>query len=202
MTLTAPPPRPSTGSGSCSPAGCMGVVERSGCSAACSPAPCWCSRDVSSAARTSSTAPAPVAAPSRRGPLWLLPCLAAASAFAVWSARPTSTAANIESTAVPAAAVVPAAADAGEPQATCVASNRSFAVGSVIHAPPLASGCRPCTCTPQGEWQCCLVRPAAHSVARGTERYAETLAFVAAWMHLKLEGVPAGRTYRDNTLMQ
>ena len=47
-----------------------------------------------------------------------------------------------------------------------------------------------------------MVRPAAHSVARGTERYAETLAFVAAWMHLKLEGVPAGRTYRDNTLMQ
>ena len=47
-----------------------------------------------------------------------------------------------------------------------------------------------------------MVRPAAHSVARGTERYAETLAFVAAWMHLTREGVPAGRTYRDNTRMQ
>ena len=66
---------------------------------------------------------------TRRWPLWLLLCLAAASAFAVWSARPTSSAANIESTAVP------AAADAGEPQATCVASNRSF-------APPVVLGGR------------------------------------------------------------
>ena len=121
-------------------------------------------------AAVATMAAGPVAARTRHWPLWLVLCLAAASAFAVSSARPTSSA-TVESTAVP------AAADAGEPQATCVASNRSFAVGSVIHAPPLASGSRPCTCTPQGEWQCCTVRPAAHSIAQGTERYAETLAF-------------------------
>ena len=46
------------------------------------------------------------------------------------------------------------------------------------------------------------MRPAAHTVARGTPRYAETLAFIAAWSHLKLEGVAPGKTYRDNALMQ
>lgn len=143
---------------------------------------------------------APLAPAGRRG---LLLCLAAVSAltFAVSSTRPSSTATaplpRPSTTAALAVAATtpppppPAAAAAGAgaraPRVVCLAANRTFAVGAMIDVPPLASSCRPCTCTPRGEWQCCTVRPAAHSIARGTERYAETLAFVAAWSHLKQE---------------
>ena len=96
---------------------------------------------------------------------------------------------------------IPGAALTAAAAATCWFANRSFGLGAIVDAPPLASRCRPCTCA-HGEWRCCTLRPAAHSIARGTERYAETLAFVAAWMHLKREGVAPGRTYRDNALMQ
>ena len=146
---------------------------------------------------------APLAPAGRRG---LLLCLAAVSAltFAVSSTRPSSTATaplpRPSTTAALAVAATtpppppPAAAAAGAgaraPRVVCLAANRTFAVGAMIDVPPLASSCRPCTCTPRGEWQCCTVRPAAHSIARGTERYAETLAFVAAWSHLKQESQP------------
>ena len=146
---------------------------------------------------------APLAPAGRRG---LLLCLAAVSAltFAVLSTRPSSTATaplpRPSTTAALAVAATtpppppPAAAAAGAgaraPRVVCLAANRTFAVGAMIDVPPLASRCRPCTCTPRGEWQCCTVRPAAHSIARGTERYAETLAFVAAWSHLKQESQP------------
>ena len=83
---------------------------------------------------------------------------------------------------------------------SAVRHGRSYAVSSVL--PGSAGECRPCTCSAAGEWRCCTRRPAAHSVARGTHRYAETLAFISSWMHLKLEGVPEGETYRDNNLMQ
>ena len=143
---------------------------------------------------------APLAPTGRRG---LLMCLAAVSAltFAVSSTRPSSTATAplprpsttaalaVSATTPPPPPPPAAAAGAGAraPRVVCLAANRTFAVGAMIDVPPLASSCRPCTCTPRGEWQCCTVRPAAHSIARGTERYAETLAFVAAWSHLKQE---------------
>ena len=138
-----------------------------------------------------------VTAPAGRCWPWCLLCLAVVSVLTL--AVPSAGSRAAMSTANKTVAV---AAGAGEPRIRCLFANRTFAVGAVIDAPPLASSCRPCTCTPAGEWQCCTLRPAAHSIARGTERYAETLAFVTAWMHLKLEGVPTGRTYRDNALMQ
>ena len=88
----------------------------------------------------------------------------------------------------------------GLPPPRCKADGREYAVGSQL--PKSAANCRPCTCTSDRVWQCCTRRPAAHSIGRGTRRYAETRAFIAAWMHLKLEGVPAGKTYRDNLFMQ
>ena len=132
----------------------------------------------------------------------LLLCLAAVAAltFAVSSTRPSGTAkahrprpsttaalAVVDTTPPPPPPVAATGAGARAPRVECLAANRTFAVGAMIDVPPLASRCRPCTCTPRGEWQCCTVRPAAHSIARGTERYAETLAFVAAWSHLKQE---------------
>lgn len=88
-----------------------------------------------------------------------------------------------------------------EPPTRCMSAGHLYAIGSTL--PGSASkDCRPCVCTATGEWRCCTTRPAAHNVARGTARYAETLAFIAAWMHLKLEDVPAGKTFHDNELMQ
>ena len=140
---------------------------------------------------------APPAPAGRRG-LLLLAAVSALT-FAVSSTRPstataplprpstTSALAVSATTPPPPPPAVAAGAGARAPRVVCLAANRTFAVGAMIDVPPLASSCRPCTCTPRGEWQCCTVRPAAHSIARGTERYAETLAFVAAWSHLKQE---------------
>lgn len=85
----------------------------------------------------------------------------------------------------------------------CVSGNKSYPMGSELPG-TTTNSCRPCVCssTNGGEWRCCVRRPALHLIARGTRRYAETLAFIAAWMHLKMAGVPAGKTYLDNDLVQ
>ena len=67
-------------------------------------------------------------------------------------------------------------------------------------APDWADPCRTCSCH-DGEWRCCRTRPAAHTIARGTRRYAETLALISAWHHLKRLGAPGmPEAPRDPTL--